>query len=120
METRDGLLYMIKASTLQARYSRAQKLHLYLLHQVTAYLCQGRNIITRRCGDLPETSRHISRIGAWDLSKIPQASNAQPKESQHRTYGQLRTVKMIEDKYEQALKTTIPSSRRRGRQDNHT
>ena len=60
---------MIKASTLQARYPRAQKLHLHLLHQVTAYLCQDRNIITRRCGDLPETSRHISNIGAWDFSK---------------------------------------------------
>ena len=38
METRDGLLYMISASTLQARYPRAQKLHLHLFHQITAYL----------------------------------------------------------------------------------
>ena len=39
METQDGPLYMIKASTLQARYPRAQKLHLHLLHQITAYAC---------------------------------------------------------------------------------
>ena len=97
METQDGLLYMISASTLQARYPRAQKLHLHLLHQITAYLCQGRNIITRCCGDLPATSRHISNVGAWNLSNIQQASDAQQKKSKHRHSGQPRVVKMIED-----------------------
>ena len=60
MEKKDGMLCMITATTLRSRCPQAERMHVHLLHQTTAYLCRGQDIVTKRLRDLPQGLRQIS------------------------------------------------------------
>ena len=45
MEKYDGMLCMITATSLRSRCPQAERMHVHLLHQTTAYLCRGQDIV---------------------------------------------------------------------------
>ena len=105
LKTGDGGVSILSASQLTNKWPHALDAHIHLLHQLTLYLTQGSNKISKRCRNMLEADKRIMNARFWDpAAQMPQppATNMSSAAAGSSKSKPLKADKMLEDRYKVA------------------